>query len=82
MEMSHVDRKMSILTDGYKQTDSAKVETSLIESVLNNATRSATEKLFEISELCKKSREQSKNDELQQIIDMQRAELGKLRQAP
>lgn len=72
-----IERAMNILQpDG---EDDTTIRTQLVESVLNKKNTSPTEKLSEISELCKKSRDEAKNAALQRTIDQQREELTRMR---
>jgi len=73
---SDVERAMSVLTEG---SDDVFVKTPLIEKILNQKSASAAEKLAEITELCKRSREDAKNASLQRTIDLQRQQLATMR---
>ena len=76
---SDVERAMSVLTE---PQEDVYVKTNLIEKVLGLKSVPPAEKLSEIAELCKRSREDAKNASLQRTIDLQREQLTKMRNEP
>ncbi len=72
-----IERTMNILqTEGEDETS---IRTQSVENILNKKNAAPADKLAEIAELCKKSRDDAKNAALQRTIDQQREELIKMR---
>lgn len=77
---SEVDRAMDVLTGN--DEEEITIKTYLVERVLNHQSLSAAEKVAEILEICKRSRENARSASMQKALDAQRDEIIRLRNEP